>query len=144
MHERCLVSHILIFLTTLLRSRDTKDDALQGWWLPVHAVESGSRGSSISSIDPASRCTNPFLKQSPRSEAFTLHGLWPNYEGGGFPEYCNCSNIFSAAKLGKNVTDSMACNWISYKGEFGTKFNIRRRVETKSSLWGLVSKPHVM
>lgn len=49
-------------------------------------------------------------------EAFTLHGLWPQYNNGGWPQYCDCYDVFSTNNLAKSTRSSMACNWVSYKG----------------------------
>jgi hypothetical protein len=51
-----------------------------------------------------------------RSAKFTIHGLWPNYANGGYPQDCVPSNTFSAASLPQPLLNQMSCEWVSYTG----------------------------
>jgi len=46
-------------------------------------------------------------------EAFTLHGLWPEFIGGGWPEYC--PHHGNDTKI--HITSRMKCEWPSFGGE---------------------------
>lgn len=50
------------------------------------------------------------------SSAFTIHGLWPEYSNGGYPEDCNPSNKFSTSQLSQPLLNQMSCEWVSYTG----------------------------
>ena len=47
------------------------------------------------------------------SSAFTLHGLWPEFENGGYPQFCKTANA-----TGPLPPDSaeMRCKWESFMG----------------------------
>ena len=46
-------------------------------------------------------------------EAFTLHGLWPEFVGGGWPEYCPYQG--NGTKM--HITPRMKCAWPSFGGQ---------------------------
>ncbi|KAL4428999.1 hypothetical protein ABPG77_006038 [Micractinium sp. CCAP 211/92] len=43
-------------------------------------------------------------------QAFTIHGLWPEYDNGAWPEYCNTSGG------GSSSSSSGQCEWPSFHG----------------------------
>jgi ribonuclease T2 len=59
-------------------------------------------------------CDSTSCSKKPAGK-FTLHGLWPNYAQGGFPEYCS-NKPFDASSLSKPLKDQLACEWPSYTG----------------------------
>lgn len=47
---------------------------------------------------------------------FTIHGLWPNYASGGYPENCDPSDKFSTNNIPTTLLNQMGCEWVSYTG----------------------------
>ncbi|KAG7668514.1 hypothetical protein KSW81_005279 [Nannochloris sp. 'desiccata'] len=47
---------------------------------------------------------------------FTIHGLWPNYASGGYPENCDPSDKFSTKNIPTTLLNQMGCEWVSYTG----------------------------
>ncbi|XVF43123.1 hypothetical protein PTKIN_Ptkin02bG0015300 [Pterospermum kingtungense] len=43
---------------------------------------------------------------------FGIHGLWPNYDNGSYPEYCDSSNPFNESEI-SDLLSSMSINWPS-------------------------------
>lgn len=50
------------------------------------------------------------------SAEFTIHGLWPNYASGGYPQNCVPSNKFSTNNIDPTLLSQMQCEWVSYTG----------------------------
>jgi len=59
-------------------------------------------------------CDSTSCSKNPPGK-FTLHGLWPNYFEGGYPEYCT-NRPFDANSLSRTLKDQLACEWPSYTG----------------------------
>ncbi len=55
-------------------------------------------------------CEQVHCTRSPVS-AFTLHGVWPQYANGGWPEFCHHNSTEPPRTL-----PSMLCEWPSYMG----------------------------
>lgn len=65
----------------------------------------------------ASHAAPPCAAPPPRcSAAFTIHGLWPNYANGGYPQDCDPTNKFSTTNLPQPLLNQMSCEWVSYTG----------------------------
>lgn len=67
------------------------------------------------------------------SETFTIHGLWPNYNNGSYPQFCDCADPFSLPMLEKNLTKAMDCNWPSYAGALDARTTAS--VEQRPCCW---------
>ena len=50
------------------------------------------------------------------SGEFTIHGLWPQYSSGGYPQSCAPNNKFSTSNLQQTLLNQMSCEWVSYTG----------------------------
>ena len=50
---------------------------------------------------------------------FTIHGLWPNYNDGTYPQNCDHKNPFNPAAL-KPLLDRMDSEWPSFAGPDNT------------------------
>jgi ribonuclease I len=48
------------------------------------------------------------------SNAFTVHGLWPNNYDGQNPEYCDDSALFSTRNVDSQTLNEMYCEWPDY------------------------------
>lgn len=46
---------------------------------------------------------------------FTIHGLWPNYKDGGWPEFCDSENTFDESKI-EDLKEQMEEEWPSFMG----------------------------
>ncbi|KAL6768824.1 hypothetical protein ACKKBG_A16360 [Auxenochlorella protothecoides x Auxenochlorella symbiontica] len=60
-------------------------------------------------------CSQTRCNSSPVA-AFTIHGLWPQYETGNSPQSCNPNDIFATTNLNQSLINSLACTWVSYTG----------------------------
>jgi ribonuclease T2 len=55
-------------------------------------------------------------------EAFTIHGVWPEYSNGGWPQYCaenlyeSANKTLQTASLQGNWREKRVCEWPSYEG----------------------------
>jgi len=52
-------------------------------------------------------------------EAFTLHGLWPEFERGGWPQFCKADSSADVLALGveaEPASPHMRCEWPSFHG----------------------------
>lgn len=58
-------------------------------------------------------CRRPPGPPSPHRFTFTIHGLWPNYRGGGWPEFCDHKAVFAPAAVA-DLEDDMADQWPSF------------------------------
>jgi len=43
---------------------------------------------------------------------FSIHGLWPDYNDGSYPSYCDNSSIFNPAELNAGLKSIMNTHWI--------------------------------
>lgn len=53
---------------------------------------------------------------------FTIHGLWPNYANGSYPEYCEPGVHYDPTEISKDTLQEMeaywfSCDWSSYTNE---------------------------
>lgn len=60
-------------------------------------------------------CESTACNSSPVGE-FTIHGLWPQYSSGGYPQSCDPFDKFSTSNLEQQLLNQMACEWVSYTG----------------------------
>lgn len=56
------------------------------------------------------------LPACPRSNLFTIHGLWPNSADGNHPASCPTDQSFDPAALPSTLRSRMECEWPSYTG----------------------------
>eukprot|EP00884_Botryococcus_braunii_P004131 jgi/Botrbrau1/13719/Bobra.250_2s0014.1 len=101
-------------LSLVLRIASKKDNAT--------APSAGNRGMDyflfVRQWDP-SVCDTMHCYIRPQREDFTIHGLWPQYSSGGWPEYCDDSQRFDA-KAVEDLLPSMREDWPSFaQGGFG-------------------------
>lgn len=58
-------------------------------------------------------------RQSPQCDTgrgfgFTLHGLWPQYEGGGWPSFCPTSRSAPSRRMTTNMVDIMGTSGLAW------------------------------
>lgn len=54
----------------------------------------------------------------PRSFHFTIHGLWPNYKSGGWPQFCEHGMDFDESKVA-DLLEDLEDEWPSFMGGGG-------------------------
>jgi ribonuclease T2 len=62
---------------------------------------------------PKTKCLDPGKNTCTIDSKVTswgIHGLWPNYNGGSWPEYCNKSNKFDSNQV-KNLLNDLNVLW---------------------------------
>lgn len=58
---------------------------------------------------------SPNFQLPPCSFHFTIHGLWPNYKSGGWPEFCDSHLPFDESKIA-DIQDDLEEEWPSFMG----------------------------
>ncbi|KAL9246384.1 hypothetical protein vseg_019925 [Gypsophila vaccaria] len=54
---------------------------------------------------------------------FHIHGLWPNYNDGGYPSSCDPTNSFDSSQLDDDFLSKLTAEWPSFTcPSIGTKF----------------------
>ena len=64
---------------------------------------------------PRAPAPTPSARPPPRSEDFTIHGLWPDRADGSWPQYCNDTARFSPAAVG-GLRARLAAAWPAFGG----------------------------
>lgn len=54
------------------------------------------------------RCRHPPIA------AYSIHGLWPQYHSGGWPEHCDPSSELDTSTFPRSLLSQMSCEWPSY------------------------------